>query len=124
MVPGTIMSLLWQRRLTMPYAPKVGISILSREKYLWGRWYATPKWHWRYWIGHKWRMWTGYTECDWEYETDVQRAHAALREACCEGVFIPSPPWTGPIRPDLPKQDPHIAGQVWLNVDQLTISNG
>lgn len=47
-------------------------------------WHVTPKWNWRFWIGHRMRRWSERHdyEGDWEYRTYVQHAAAVLKEAC------------------------------------------
>lgn len=46
-------------------------------------WQQTPKWHWRYWIGHRMRCWERrFTvgETHWYYRTFRQHARAVLEE--------------------------------------------
>jgi hypothetical protein len=56
------------------------------DKLLHNDWQQTPKWHPRYWFGHRWRRPTyddnTYTGVDlrWEYQTHKQRARQSLEE--------------------------------------------
>jgi hypothetical protein len=47
-------------------------------------WNVTPKWHWRYWVGHTMRKWDTDTIVSWRYRTFKQHARLVLEEACNE----------------------------------------
>jgi hypothetical protein len=54
---------------------------VAAQAYKPAQWEMTPKWHPRYWIGHRWRKVAGIGyDPDWDYQTNKQRAHQILRE--------------------------------------------